>query len=379
MRRTYQQGWLELQSRKSVPSVWLLRFRERLPNGKLKKSHLLVGTKDRYPTEVQAKKAAEQLRLSINVDNLNGRSFTFGLLVDRYIAEELPDLRHSTADSYRSYLHRHIRPKWSEYPITRVRAFAVEQWIKSLEMAPKSKGHLHNLMRVLFNCAMRWELIELGENPMKLVRVRGVSKRCREPKVLSIEQCHRLLKAIPNEPFHTMVFLDMATGLRCSELLALKWCDFDWENLTLQVQRAVVDGVVDQVKTRYSQAGLPLDPELAELMWRWKSRAEFNGPDHWVFASPFKGGEMPYRAWGVQQRHIKPAAETADLGNVGWHTFRHTFSSLLRANREDIKVQQELLRHADIRTTMNVYTQAVSDQKRLAHGRIVRLLGQESA
>lgn len=57
--------------------------------------------------------------------------------------------------------------------------------------------------------------------------------------------------------------------------------------------------------------------------------------------------------------------------------------SLLRAYREDIKVQQELFRHADIRTDigtkMNVYTQAVSDQKRLAHGRIVRMLGQESA
>jgi len=57
-----------------------------------------------------------------------------------------------------------------------------------------------------------------------------------------------------------------------------------------------------------------------------------------------------------------------------WHTFRHTFSSMLRANGEDLKVQQELLRHADIRTTMNVYTQAMSDQKRQAHTKIVRLV-----
>ena len=83
---------------------------------------------------------------------------------------------------------------------------------------------------------------------------------------------------------------------------------------------------------------------------------------------------MPYRPWGVQQRRIKPAARKATLGDIGWHTFRHTFSSLLRANGEDLKVQQELLRHADIRTTMNVYTQAMTEQKRQAHTKIVRLV-----
>ena len=71
---------------------------------------------------------------------------------------------------------------------------------------------------------------------------------------------------------------------------------------------------------------------------------------------------------------LKPAAERAGLGLIGWHTFRRTFSTLLRGNGEDIKVQQELMRHADIRTTMNLYTQANSDQKRQAQGRIVQMV-----
>jgi integrase len=62
----------------------------------------------------------------------------------------------------------------------------VEQWLKGLDLAPRTRGHLHNLMRVLWNCAMRWELTEIGENPMKLVRVRGTSKREREAKVLDV-------------------------------------------------------------------------------------------------------------------------------------------------------------------------------------------------
>jgi site-specific recombinase XerD len=73
-------------------------------------------------------------------------------------------------------------------------------------------------------------------------------------------------------------------------------------------------------------------------------------------------------------RQIKPAADAAQIGSdIGWHTFRHTYSSMLRQLGVDLKVQQELLRHADIRTTMNVYTQAVSEQKRSAHSSVVAL------
>ena len=65
---------------------------------------------------------------------------------------------------------------------------------------------------------------------------------------------------------------------------------------------------------------------------------------------------------------------TAGLGNVGWHTFRHTYSSMLRQLGVDLNVQQELLRHADVRTTLNVYTQAQSEQKRAAHSSVVRMV-----
>lgn len=58
----------------------------------------------------------------------------------------------------------------------------------------------------------------------------------------------------------------------------------------------------------------------------------------------------------------------------GWHTFRRTYSSLLRQLGVDVKVQQELLRHADAGTTLNLYSQAVSEQKRSAHSSVVRLV-----
>lgn len=101
----------------------------------------------------------------------------------------------------------------------------------------------------------------------------------------------------------------------------------------------------------------------------------FGGESDWVFASAQKAGERPLRPTSLLESQIKPAARITGLGNgVGWHTFRHTYSSLLRQHKVDVKVQQELLRHADIRTTMNVYTQAVSEEKRAAHSSVVRMV-----
>ncbi len=372
-RNTFQHGWIE-RKHTSRDDVFVYRWRERLPDGGYRKRALELGPVADFKTEASAWREVERRQLAINPDNPKAQVTTFGRLLERYVAEELPHLRHSTGQSYKCYIENHVKPRWGMHPIAAVKPYAVERWLESLDLAGKTKGQIHNVMRVAFNCAMRWELIRIGENPMRLVRVRGVSKRQTEPRVLTIDECRSLIEEIQEEPFRTMVILDMATGLRCSELLALQWSDFNWESLTLMVRRAIVDGVVDEVKTRYSRAGLPLDPMLAEMAWRWKMQTPFAQPGDWVFASPFQGGRMPYRPWGVQQRRIKPAARKAALGNIGWHTFRHTFSSLLRANGEDLKVQQELLRHADIRTTMNVYTQAMTEQKRQAHTKIVRLV-----
>ena len=168
-------------------------------------------------TEANAWRAIEHRKLDVNSDHPQGQAVTIGMLVSRYLETELPELRHSTANGYRSYLNHQIKPRWGDYPISKVKPFAVEQWLKGLDLASRTRGHLHNLMRVLWNCAMRWELTEIGENPMKLVRVRGTSKRQREPMVLSVAQFRPLLKAL-DEPFRTMVILDLATGLRCSEI-----------------------------------------------------------------------------------------------------------------------------------------------------------------
>src|SRR5260370_2731353 len=186
----YQFGCVERKERRRGPHVWALRYREHLPDGTDTHRSLIVGTVDQFPTVSRARRAAQSLLLGINADNPNAGGVIFGAVIDRYLAEELPD-RHSTARSYQSWLKNYIRPRWGEYPIHEIKPLAVEHWLKELDLAPKSRAHLKNQMRIIFNCAMRWELLAYQTNPMGFVRVKDASKRMREPVVLTVEQCRQ--------------------------------------------------------------------------------------------------------------------------------------------------------------------------------------------
>jgi hypothetical protein len=171
-------------------------------------------------------------------------------------------------------------------------------------------------MSVLFNHAMLWELIEIQANPMKLVKIPDASKRKEEPRVLTVEEFHMLLAQIEAEPQCTMVILAMCLGLRCSELIGLQWQDFDWENLTLLVRRAVVASHVDQVKTRYSKKNLPLDPSVSKVVKRWFGQSQYRGPKDWVFASPFMDGRLTL-SLSVSGRSATPYQARLDQGWPG--------------------------------------------------------------
>jgi len=365
-RSRYQFGWLELRKRKRRPSVWLWRYRSTDSGGNRDKDAVIIGDVEQYPTKALAWKAAEGLRLSVNSENPRTQ-VTFGALIDRYLREQVPQ-RHVTASKYRSWITHHIQPQWGDYPIAKVKPVLVEEWISKLDLAPKSKGHVRSIMHILFQWAMKWELMDLQINPMKLVHVKGSSKRLREPVTLTRKQFHHVLRFVV-EPFRTMCVVAMCLGLRASELVGLQWTDFDWKNRSVTIQRGVVIGRVDEVKTRYSNKAIPLDPVLASMLLSYGRQA---GPGNWVFPSSRTG--RPWWPWTIQRNHLLPAGIKAGLGRIGWHTFRHSYSTMLRALRVDVKVQQELLRHADIRTTLNIYTQAVPEALRKANSRVVQMV-----
>jgi site-specific recombinase XerD len=97
--------------------------------------------------------------------------------------------------------------------------------------------------------------------------------------------------------------------------------------------------------------------------------------DDWIFSSPYSAGKRPFWPDAVLQKVIRPAAPRAGIQKaMGWHTFRRTYSTLLIANGENVKVVQELMRHANSRSTLEIYSQARIEHKRQAQQRVAEAI-----
>jgi integrase len=361
-------GWIEKQERRGGPSVFVWRYRQKQPEGPYKKLTVLLGTVEQLKTLGGAWRKAELDPLFASLQAGLNEQVRFGALCHRYTEHAIPS-RHSTRKSYMTILNKHIVPRWQYTHLADVRPMFVQDWLDQVPLAPKTKGKIKALMHRLFEKAMFWELMPVGRNPMALVEVQGASKRQKKPIILTVEQYFAVLGLLP-EPYRTMVVVAQCLGLRVSEILALQWRDINFGELTMRVSRGVVDGVVDEVKNEYSEDDLPLDPDLATVLLNWKERCP-KSEEGWMFPSPITG--RCYHASPIQQDYIRPAGRKLGLGDIGWHTFRHTYRSWLDSVGTSMGVQQKLMRHAQIATTMNVYGDAMMESKRTANSKVVQM------
>jgi integrase len=149
----------------------------------------------------------------------------------------------------------------------------------------------------------------------------------------------------------------------------------DFENLELNVTRSIWHQVVGDCKTEASAKPVPLDTYMAEDLLRWRRQSAYPMADDYIFASEIMRGKQPFWPDNLMKRHIRPVAKAIGIHKrIGWHTFRHTFGTLLKANGEDVKTVQELGRHANSRITLEVYTQARTSNKRAAQSKVVRMM-----
>ena len=121
---------------------------------------------------------------------------------------------------------------------------------------------------------------------------------------------------------------------------------------------------------------MPLHPSVQEVLAEWRSDSLYKGDEDFLFPSLRKNGKQPLMPDMMLRKIIRPAlAKAGIIGKViGWHSFRHSLATNLRSLGVDVKVAQELLRHANSRTTMDLYTHTVSADKRDASRRQVELL-----
>jgi integrase len=377
-RRTrFQHGSVQRDKRRSGPDVWVFRWREIGSDGKSVQRKAVIGTVVTLPSQASALKAAQALRIDANqqTPRADGRPSTVTELIEHFRLKELTEdeqgrKAHSTRAAYECYLKGWILPRWGNHRLEQVKSVAVEEWLGSIERARGTKAKIRNIMSALFSHAMRYEWTD--KNPIRLVR--QSAKRERIPDVLELHELQALLVKLAVRE-RTLVLLDAATGLRVSELLALRWDDVDFENLEIRVTESIWHQVLGVCKTEASARPVPMDGYMAEDLLRWRKTCAYPMDNDWVFASPTMKGKQPYWPDNLMKRYIKPAAKEAGIHKkIGWHTFRHSFGTLLKGNGEDVKTVQELLRHANSRITLDVYTQAVNSQKRAAQSKVVQMI-----
>ena len=294
-----QNGSLIKAKRRSGQTVWEFRWRDRT-SGKAVYRRIVLGTIEQFTTETEARKVVEGIVLEINSDDprLRASALTMSQLIEHYRRRELLAdnswKSYATKIGYENYLKRWVDPRWGTYPLGKIKPIEVESWLHQLPLARGSCAKIRNIMSVLFSHACRYELY--SENPIHLVR--QSAKRRRVPHILHVDEIKRLLNNVASLP-RLLIFLDVTTGLRQSELFGLRWSDLDFDNGEINVVRSVVHGVISRCKTESSAKPIPMDPLLADMLKEWRKVTPYRSDNDWVFASKRAKGKHPI--WGTER------------------------------------------------------------------------------
>ncbi|MBC8580220.1 tyrosine-type recombinase/integrase [Zhenhengia yiwuensis] len=259
----------------------------------------------------------------------------------------------------------------------------IQKFINSLELSNSSLRQIRILLNQSFEYAIDNNL--LRTNPMRGVIVPKKNKD-NTIRVLSKEQQKNYILALENEPNRLLFLTALFTGLRCGELIALKWKNVDLEKSTLFVCETVVrtkvytstgkshfETVTNQPKTQSSIRTVPLPEFLTQELSVYKPSGT-NISEQYVFGTSIGTPQWDcnIRNWHYrvcQKAQINPTI-SIENGNqvvkyigVPFHALRHTFATRMIEAGENVKVIQELLGHSDIQTTLNIYTHVLEETK----------------
>ena len=156
--------------------------------------------------------------------------------------------------------------------------------------------------------------------------------------------------------------------------MGLRWAGINFENLVMEIKEGYARSQVTKPKSECSQDELPLDPDVATILLEWSVSAQRQGK--LGFSQPTDKQTLRFRF--APEEVLMGAALRAKIhGPIGWHTLRHSHRAWLDETGAPLGVQQKLMRHASISTTMNVYGGAFVEAKRKANTSVVQRVLQD--
>ena len=286
-----------------------------------------------------------------------------------------PRLREKTKDYYLNYIDNHIIPKLGDIKLDKLTTIQIQKFYNALQkngrvqryehIEPKEKGLsirvVHGIHTLLNNCleqAVAERLILV--NPARGCKLPKMEKR--EMKVLPQEKISPYLMEADKRGLLAAFYLELTTGLRRGELLALLWTDLDIENRTISVTKQVnrINGelVVSPPKTRNSVRTLALPQQAVDLLIAEHKKHSRNP---YLFPSP-KTGTM-YDPDSFRHTHDK-ILKAIGAEHIRFHNLRHTFATLSLKNGVDVKTLSSALGHYSAGFTLSTCTHATADMKR---------------
>ena len=316
---------------------------------------------------------------------LAGERLTVGQFLEIWLKDSAArKVRPRTLTRYQGIVRLHLVPAFGRVPLARLMPAHVERLLNigmAAGQSPQSVAHWRAVLRTALNIAMRQGLV--GRNVASLAEPPHIPER--EVHPLTPTAARALLDAVRGDRLETLLTVALACGLRQSEALGLQWQDVDLDSGTLTVQRTLqrIDGAYRflEPKTRGSRRTIALPKPVAaslherhtrQLTERMRVGTAWQG-NQWgdlVFTDETGG---PLAGFHVTRR-FRALLKLAGLPPMRYHDLRHGAASLMAAQSVPARVAMEILGHAQISTTMNIYTHVAPELQRDAAERMAASL-----
>lgn len=339
--------------------------------GNPKTKNVLAKTKKECAEKLEQLKAAQGGSGPVKVRS----EMRFGDWLDFwYQSYSKPALRHTTQLSYENWIYLHAIPGVGDIPLNRLSQSDLQQFFTELKkggrinnverhgagMADRSVRSCHAVCQMALDRAVKEGLIRT--NPA--IGCKLPPLREKEMKILTKEEIRRFLIQAKVEGMYELFLLELTTGMRRGELLALQWTDLDFKTGRLRISRQVysVNGrlEVNEPKTKAAVRTVILPPAMVELLAEYKAQVF----SEWMFPSRIKP-EQPVDPGYVRKR-LQVILERAGCKRVRFHDLRHTFATMSLENGMDVKTLSTIIGHVSSATTLNIYTHITGEMQRNA-------------
>ena len=198
-------------------------------------------------------------------------------------------------------------------------------------------------------------------------------KKAREMQVLTQNEIIRFLHQAKEEGYYELFLLELGTGMRRGEILALKWSDLNFATGELRIERQVyiikAEVIISAPKTKASIRTVILPPSLLKTLAVYKETVD----SEWMFPSPTDNGR-PRNPSSVRKR-LQLILERAGCKKVRFHDLRHTFATMALEHGMDVKTLSATIGHVSSATTLDIYSHITDTMQRQAAVHIDRKIG----